>query len=156
MYFQHKQIDVIQPSGNIALLSYPFLTTCHSFAHYCIEPQINTIKPFPCRNSENLPSIRFSEVTSDTTLRMWYFSRVDDNGCGIRPSTETSTYQHRDARYGRPPNITEHRTCRSISSPPATSARKGNPSPVLQYAQCRGTEYGGSFPYLEPRMHQKH
>ena len=52
--------------------------------------------------SENLPSKNFSDVTSETTLRMWYSSRVDDDGCGIRTSTDTSTYRHWDAGYGRP------------------------------------------------------
>ena len=44
----------------------------------------------------------FSGVTSETNLRMWYSSRLDDNGCGIHMSTDTSTYRHWDARYGRP------------------------------------------------------
>ena len=52
--------------------------------------------------SENLPSIRFSDVKSDMNLRMWYSSRLDDNGCRICVSTDTSTYLHQDAEYGQP------------------------------------------------------
>ena len=33
---------------------------------------------------------------------MWYSSGVDDDGCGILVSTDTSTYWHRNAGYGRP------------------------------------------------------
>ena len=41
-------------------------------------------------------------MNSDINPRMWYASGLDDNRCGIRMSTDTSTYQHRDAGYGRP------------------------------------------------------
>ena len=36
------------------------------------------------------------------TLGMWYSSRADDAGRGIRPSTDTSPYRHRDAGYDQP------------------------------------------------------
>ena len=52
--------------------------------------------------SENLPSTSFSDVTSETNLRMWYSFRLDKTGCGICLSMDTSTYWHRDARYSRP------------------------------------------------------
>ena len=65
--------------------------------------------------SENLPSKNFSDVTSETTLRMGYSSRVNDDGCGVCTSTDTSTYRHRDAGYGQPsrrhhraPNVQLH------------------------------------------------
>ena len=41
-------------------------------------------------------------MNSEINLRMWYSSRLDDNGCSIRVSTDTSTYWHRDAGFGQP------------------------------------------------------
>ena len=38
----------------------------------------------------------------DINLRMWYYSRLYNNGYSIRVLTDTSTYRHWDAGYGPP------------------------------------------------------
>ena len=69
--------------------------------------------------SENLQSARFSDMTNDKTLWMWHSTRADNNGCGIRPSTDTSTYIGTGmSDMTNLPHISELRMCRGISSPP--------------------------------------
>ena len=50
--------------------------------------------------SENFQSIKFSEVMMNNPIGIWYSSRDGADRSEVRLSKDTSTYRHRDVRYG--------------------------------------------------------
>ena len=97
----------------------PFSATpCNNYFIGSIAGAIDIEWPFSPTITHATYSIFLSEdLRSETNLRMWYSSRLDDNGYDIRMSADTSTYRHRDA-----PPATQSTGCAStFHHPPATS-----------------------------------
>ena len=72
-----------------------------------VKKEIPILPLYPL--SSQIPPFQALKLANDLVaysaskkLYKWYSSRLDDNRCGICMSTDTSTYQHWDAGYGRP------------------------------------------------------
>ena len=114
--------------------------------------------------SGNLPSIWLSEVTVYNTLGMWYSIRADADRRGIRPSMDTSTYQHLDVGYGHSPQYSKaqgvqhcfittgqrrHVNCNKIAISGANFQRTAifsmislsPPAPINHQAECISKHY---------------
>ena len=75
------------PSFPLLLLLLWLLSDCKFIKYVFIR------EPSPVQGSLKWPVI---------TLGMWHPSRVETDGCRVRPLTDTSTYLHRDVGYGIP------------------------------------------------------